>query len=97
MDPIDWRVIVGHEFAGTNLTSNKLYTVDEAAEILNVSKEFVFRLLDVNKISFHHVGVQWHISGSELMSYKSAGELESMAAMKELAMLSQKMGIGYRK
>lgn len=80
----------------TLIPSNKEFTTQEAADLLNVSRPFVIKLLEEGKIPFHKVGAHRRIKAQDLMTYRRAGEEESLEAFQELAKLSQKMELGYK-
>jgi excisionase family DNA binding protein len=80
----------------TIIPSNKEFTTQEAADLLNVSRPFVIKLLEDGKIPFHKVGAHRRIKARDLMTYRRESEKESLEAFQELAKLSQKMGLGYK-
>lgn len=80
----------------TIIPSNKEFTTQEAADLLNVSRPFVIKLLEEGKIPFHKVGAHRRIKAQDLMTHRRASEEESLKAFQELAKLSQKMGLGYK-
>ena len=66
-------------------------TTQEAADLLNVSRPFVVRLLKDGKIPFIKVGSHRRIRFEDLMSYKEEMLAESGKAMEELTRLGQKL------
>ena len=80
----------------TIIPSNKEFTTQEAADLLNVSRPFVIRLLEEGKIPFHRVGAHRRIKAQDLMTYRRSSEKEQMEAFQELAKISQKLGLGYK-
>lgn len=68
-------------------------TTQEAANILNVSRPHMVKLLEEGKLPFHKTGCHRRVLFSDLMKYKDQRENESNKAMQELADLSQELGI----
>ncbi len=66
-------------------------TTQEAANLLNVSRPFVVRLLKEGRIPFIKVGSHRRIRFEDLMTYKKEMLAESEKARKELAQLGQKL------
>jgi excisionase family DNA binding protein len=65
-------------------------TTQEAADILNVSRPYVVKLLEKEEIPFHKVGSHRRIKLEDLMGYKEKMLSESKKARERLAILSQK-------
>jgi len=80
----------------TIIPSNKEFTTQEAADLLNVSRPFVVQLLEEGKIPYRKVGAHRRIKAQDLMTYRENCEKESMDAFEELATMTQKMGLGYK-
>lgn len=70
-------------------------TTQEAADLLNVSRPFLVRLLEEGKIKHHKVGTHRRIKFKELEAYRLGAEAERKAAMEELAAEAQELGFGY--
>lgn len=70
-------------------------TTQEAADFLNVSRPYLIRLLEQNRIAFHKVGTHRRVKFEELMKYKDRLEKERRSAMDELAAQAQELGMGY--
>jgi excisionase family DNA binding protein len=68
-------------------------TTQEAANLLNVSKPHVVKMLEEGKIEFHKTGRHRRIRFADLMAYKEQRDIEAAAAMDELTRLSQDMDI----
>lgn len=71
---------------------NKTLTTNEAADLLNVSRPFLIKLLDSGKIQCQMVGTHRRVLFGDLMVYKRKMHQERMEAMDELAALSQELG-----
>jgi excisionase family DNA binding protein len=70
-------------------------TTQEAADYLNVSRPFLIKLLEANKIPFHMVGTHRRIKFTDLLSFKKKSEQDRQVAMEELARQAQQLGMGY--
>jgi excisionase family DNA binding protein len=65
----------------------------ETAEILNVSRPFVTKLLEHGEIPFHMVGSHHRVKLADVLTYQSVQRQRSLEAMRELAELSQELGL----
>lgn len=70
-------------------------TTQEAANLLNISRPFLIRLLDEGKLPFHKVGTHRRIKFTDLEAYREMRERERRAALEELAAQAQELGMGY--
>lgn len=70
-------------------------TTQEAADLLNVSRPHVVKLLEAGELPFHKTGKHRRIRFADLMAYKAKREARSEAAMAELARQAQDLGMGY--
>jgi excisionase family DNA binding protein len=66
-------------------------TTQEAADLLNVSRPFLVGLLEDGLLPHHKVGTHRRVRFTDLMTYKRRRDVESEAALRELAALSQEM------
>ena len=64
-------------------------TVEEAASLLNVSQEFVVKLLDDGEIPYGKVGNEGRISLASAIAYKQQRSVKRRQILKELAQFSQ--------
>ena len=67
-------------------------TTQQAAEVLNVSRPFVVKLLDDGVLPHRLVGTHRRVLLKDVLTYKDTMQRRSEAAMKELSRLSQEMG-----
>lgn len=70
-------------------------TTQQAADVLNVSRPFLVKLIEEGKISCRLVGTHRRIRMADLMRYKEGDEAERKAVFDELAAEAQKHGLGY--
>jgi len=70
-------------------------TTQEAADLLNVSRPHVVKLLETGELPFHKTGKHRRIRFADLMAYKAARDARSESAMAELARQAQELGMGY--
>lgn len=70
-------------------------TTQEAADVLNVSRPYLVRLLEQKKMPFHMVGTHRRVRFEDLMAFKASFEKSRREAMDELATQAQELGMGY--
>lgn len=70
-------------------------TTQEAADLLNVSRPHLVKLLEEGALPFHWAGKHRRVRFSDLMQFKAARDLASEQAMAELARQAQEWGMGY--
>lgn len=70
-------------------------TTQEAANILNVSRPYLIKLLDERKIPHHKINKHRRILFEDLMKYKRQQDAESITALDELAKQAQELGMDY--
>lgn len=83
----------GH--AVTLLPIQSEVTTQQAADLLNVSRPFVVKLLEEGKIPYKKVGRHRRITLEDLMAFKHRDDLEREAAFDEMVAISQEYGLGY--
>ena len=70
-------------------------TTQEAADMLNVSRPHLVKLLEDGALPFHRTGKHRRVRFADLMQYKDARDRASEEAMAELARQAQESGMGY--
>lgn len=70
-------------------------TTREAAELLNVSRPHLVKLLKGGEIPSHKVGSHHRVRRRDVIAYKKEQRKRSEEAMQKLTEESQKLGLGY--
>lgn len=69
-------------------------TTQEAADLLNVSRPYLVRLLDQQKIPYHMVGRHRRILFKDLMQFRQQSKRARYKAMEDLTQMDEDQGIG---
>jgi excisionase family DNA binding protein len=70
-------------------------TTQEGADILNVSRPHLVKLLDEGALPHTKTGRHRRVKFADLMAYKGQRDHASRAAMDALAAQAQELGMGY--
>lgn len=68
-------------------------TTNEAARLLNVSRPYLYRLLNDRKIPYTMTGTHRRIRLSDLLEYRRERDVETAVALTELTRLSEEHGL----
>ena len=69
-------------------------TTQQAANMLNISQQYLVRLLDEGMLPFQRVGIHRMIRMEDLVVYKRKRDQKRMASLDELSELTEEFG-GY--
>lgn len=70
-------------------------TTQEAADLLNVSRPHLVKLLEDGALPYHRTGKHRRVRFADLMQFKTQRDQASESAMAELATQAQELGMGY--
>jgi len=70
-------------------------TTQEAADMLNVSRPHLVKLLEEGALPFHRAGKHRRVRFADLMQFKAQRDQASEEAMAALAKQAQELGMGY--
>lgn len=77
------------------MSSTKEINIKRAADMLNVSRQYVFKLLEQGDIPFWKKGDQLFINLKELERFMETMEKEQRISLNELAEQAQQLDMGY--
>ncbi len=77
------------------IPENRELTTVQAAEILNVSRPFLIKLLTAGALPYRRVGKHRRILMEDVMAYKSRSDRAREAVLDQLAAEAQENGMGY--
>lgn len=83
----------GNAVAAVSLDTD--LTVEQAADLLNVSLPFVLKELEAGAIACRMMGTEQRILLKDLLDYKHASDQKSLQCLDELARQAQELDMGY--
>ena len=84
---------LAHDKAVVVVPVNKALTTQEAADILNISRPYLIKLLEKGVLSYIKVGTHRRVQFGDIMAYKQLRDAERTHALDELTALNQEMGL----
>ena len=75
------------------IPSDAELTTQQAADMLNVSRPHLVKLLNEGQIPFGKVGTHRRVRVTDLLAYRDRSLAESQAAIREMVALSQELGL----
>ena len=70
-------------------------TTGEAANLLNVSRPHLVKLLEAGELPYRKVGTHRRVRRTDVLAYREAERLRAEKALQELADEAQELGLGY--
>lgn len=86
---------MGSGNAVTLIPIHKFLTTQEAADLLNVSRPYLIKLLEKDEIPFEKVGTHRRIKAEDLFKYTEKLQKSKKAALDELIKQAQELDMGY--
>ena len=90
------RQVVYHMMQGKAvfiIPENQELTTQEAADMLNVSRPYLVKLLEQGVIPFIKIGTHRRVRFIDLINYKKQRDAERLRAINEIAQISQDAGL----
>jgi excisionase family DNA binding protein len=69
-------------------------TTQQAADLLNVSRQYLVRLLDEQRIPFRKTGKHRRVRVEDVLAFKEKRDKDRRAGLRELSQMTQEFG-GY--
>jgi excisionase family DNA binding protein len=85
--------VLGHGLGVQIIPKEAELTTQQAADMLNVSRPYLIKLLESGEIPFRRVGRHRRVTFEDLVEYKRRDDLKRRAAADELTDLSEELGL----
>ncbi len=79
----------------TVIPENAELTTVQAADVLNISRPFLIKLLNEKVIPYRRVGKHRRVRIEDVMAYKAKIDQERESVLDQLAREAQELGLGY--
>jgi excisionase family DNA binding protein len=80
-----------HHGSGAADEGGRELTTQQAADLLNVSRQYLVRLLDENRIAFRKTGQHRLLRIEDVLEFKKKRDKERRAGLRELSRMTQKL------
>ena len=88
---LELLLLIGKGEAVTLVPFGAELSTQEAADLLNVSRPFLVKLIDEKKIGCHKVGTHRRLKADDVLNYKHTRDKERDASLQTLATLGQEI------
>ena len=92
---LDLLEAIGKGDAVTLVPSGADLSTQQAADMLEVSRPFLVKLLETKEIPHHKIGTHRRVRYQDVIAYKKRIDAERRKALDELAAQAQELNMGY--
>lgn len=90
--------ILSHMANGDGVTIAPVHaelSTQQAADLLNMSRPHLIKLLEAGALPFHRVGTHRRVRLADLVTFQAAGHTRRKGLLDELTREAQELGLGY--